>query len=611
MRTRHGVDPTHAHNGNGTVPPGEPAGVAPSLASPPSSVTVHSGGLTVKAYRGDGCVLIAMDLDPADCEGLAGFAIARSTDGGNTWAYTPNRLSLDPKHAVADNTDPNAELAQRQTSDVAPYQKFHWLDYPPESLQGPYAYKVEAKYFTAQHPGESAVALTTRFSATFALSLTGDAYAHFSIGFTRGYISSQAFADRYPNVRELRPERSVTYSTDDEIPGTAPPTTWRAMYHWLGGQARHILGDFLTQCETDNLGYDVFAYDLDEPDFLRALTRDAQAGRPIRMVLDNSALHTKAGALEPEAAQLLEKAGVKMVRGHFRRYAHDKCLIERDAQGNAVRVLTGSANFSVRGLYVQSNSIIRIDDPGVAALYGQAFDEAWSSMSSFSSAEIASQWFDAKGPQLPPLSVSFAPHTNASISLDRVAQAIKNAKSSVLFAVMELGGGGDVLHELLNLRQRSDVFSYGVTQTTSGLKFYKSGGANGLLVPFGALRAHVPQPFRAEWDGGMGQVIHHKFVVVDFNDDAPVVFCGSSNLAQGGEEANGDNMLAITAPAIATLYAVEAIRLVDHYEFRAVASQATTAAPLLLQGPGAATPWWAASYDPHDVKNRERLLFAR
>jgi phosphatidylserine/phosphatidylglycerophosphate/cardiolipin synthase-like enzyme len=611
MRTRHGVDPTHARNGDGKAPEAEPAVATAATTSPASSVTVHSGGLTVKAYRGDGCVLIAMDLDPADCQHLAGFAIARSTDGGNTWTYTPNRLSLDPKRGVAETTDPNTELAQRQTSDVAPYQKFHWLDYPPESLATPFTYKVEAKYFTAQRPGDAPGALATRFAATFTLSLAGDAYEHFTIGFTRGYISSQAFADRYPNVRELRPERSVSYSTDSDIPATTPPTTWRTMYHWLGGRARQILGDFLTQCETDQFGYDVFAYDLDEPDFLRALVRDAQAGRPIRMVLDNSALHTKTGALEPESAQLLEKAGVKLVRGHFRRYAHDKCLIERDHSGNAVRVLTGSANFSVRGLYVQSNSIIRIDDPGVAALYGQAFDEAWGSMSSFASAEIASEWFAAKGSGIPSFDVSFAPHTDASISLDRVAAAIKNAKSSVLFAVMELGGGGDVLRELLEIRQRNDIFSYGVTQTTGGLKFYKSGGANGLLVPFSALRAHVPEPFRAEWNGGMGQVIHHKFVVVDFNDEAPVVFCGSSNLAQGGEESNGDNMLSITDPAIAALYAVEAIRLVDHYEFRAVASQATTATPLLLQGPAAPTPWWASSYDPHDIKNRERLLFVR
>jgi hypothetical protein len=60
-----------------------------------------------------------------------------------------------------------------------------------------------------------------------------------------------------------------------------------------------------------------------------------------------------------------------------------------------------------------------------------------------------------------------------------------------------------------------------------GVKFYKSGIANGLLVPFGFLKADVPQPFRAEWNGGMGQVIHHKFVVIDCNGASPLVYCGS------------------------------------------------------------------------------------
>jgi hypothetical protein len=588
-----------------------PATTPPTTTSPTSSVTAHGGGLTVKAYRGDDCVLIAFDLDPAACTGLAGFAIARSTDGGKTFTYVPNRLTF--AEGVTASSSVDAELAKLKTTDNAPIQKFRWADYPPATFTGPYTYKIEARYFIAgKNPVTDPAALETRASLTFSLALTGDIYPNFKIGFTRGYVSSQAFADRYAGVAEMRPSRAVDYDTTTDIPGAKTPTTWRSMYQYLGGHARAILSDFLAQCEADKNGYDVFAYDLDEPDFLKVLARDATAGRPVRMILDNAQLHTKAGAMEPASAKLLGDARVQIHRGHFQRYAHDKCVIERDGQGNAIRVLTGSANFSVRGLYVQSNSIITIDDPDVAKLYGEAFDNAWTDMTNFPHSEIAAQWFDATGTGIPPFAVSFAPHEAASVSLDRVAAAIKNAKSSVLFAVMELVGGGDVMQELLNLQQRADIFSYGVTQTTTGVKFYKSqSGTNGILVPFGYLKAHVPIPFRAEWNGGMGQVIHHKFVVVDFNDEQPQVFCGSSNLAAGGEQSNGDNMLCITDPAVASLYAVEAIQLVDHYEFRAVAQTATDAQPLQLQGPGVTPAWWQSSYDPASIKNTERLLFAR
>jgi hypothetical protein len=175
--------------------------------------------------------------------------------------------------------------------------------------------------------------------------------------------------------------------------------------------------------------------------------------------------------------------------------------------------------------------------------------------------------------------------------------------------VMELSGGGNVMQELTTLQTRTDIFSYGVTQTTTGVKFYKSGGANGLLVPFAYLKAHVPQPFRSEWNGGMGQVIHHKFVVIDFNQANPVVYCGSSNLAQGGEQSNGDNLLEIRDPAIATQYAIEAIQLIDHYEFRSVESTVTQAQPLLLQTAVSSGAWWQSAFDPNSIKNRERELF--
>lgn len=544
--------------------------------------------LTVKTYRGDRCVLFAMDLPESACEGLAGFAIARGPDAANL-TYIKNRLDF--------------RLTRETPSNEAPFQKFRWVDFPPDASE-PLTYKIEAMYFADE-------GLETRHSVTMELDLGGELFPNFQIGFTRGYISSQDFADRYGGVRELRPNDTVTYSTNATVPRSKPPVTWRVLYTWLGAHARELLSAFTQRCMDDGHGFDVFAYDLDEPDFIRFIAHEARAGVPVRMILDNSRLHTKPGAREIASAKILAGAGVQLKRGHFKRYAHDKCIIERDADGNAVRVLTGSANFSVRGLYVQSNSIIVIEDPQVAGLYGQAFDTAWTDMAGFETSKIASGWFEAQGDGIPAFSVSFAPHTSGTVSLDRVAAAIRNAKSSVLFAVMDLEGSGPVMHELTTLMKRTDIFSYGVTQTTKGIKYYKGGGADGLLVPFSYLNKHVPPPFTKEWSGGMGQVIHHKFVAIDFNDDEPIVYCGSSNLAEGGEAENGDNLLEIRDPNVARYYAVEAIKLVDHYEFRAYEQHATKTKPLLLQGAGAATPWWRKSYDPASIDDTERKVFTR
>jgi phosphatidylserine/phosphatidylglycerophosphate/cardiolipin synthase-like enzyme len=574
------------------------------------SITLHSGGLTVKAYRGDDSVMLVMNIDQSLCDELAGFAIARSVDAGATWTFLPNRLSFKAAKGVTATTDPNVEIDQRDTSDVAPFQKFHWIDVPPQTLAA-MQYRVVARYFVdGRDPAvDPARALQDGPSVLFSIDATTPTYPHFRVAFTRGYISSQAFDVLFAGVQAIRPASGVMFNEHSPVPGAAKPTTWLQMYTWLGAHARALIVEFADTCTSNQADLDVFAYDLDEPNFITFLEAEAKKGRSVRLILDDSALHTKPGAREITAAADLAKAGVQVKRGHFHRYAHDKCVIAKKSD-RAFSVLTGSANFSVRGLYVQSNSVIVIDEPATADLYAQAFEEAWDDMSSFAGSEIASQWFD--GPQshdVPRFSVSFAPHKDAAVSLERVAQAIGAAKSSVLFAVMELGGGGPVLDALRTIQKNQNVFSYGITQTIGGLKFYKSKVADGELVPFAFLDKNVPTPFAAEWRGGPGQIIHHKFVVIDFNAANPIVFCGSSNLAQGGEEQNGDNMLAITDPAIAALYAIEAIKLVDHYEFRFLQSTAKAPTALGLEGPAASPPWWKSVFDPNDIKYRERLVF--
>lgn len=61
---------------------------------------------------------------------------------------------------------------------------------------------------------------------------------------------------------------------------------------------------------------------------------------------------------------------------------------------------------------------------------------------------------------------------------------------------------------------------------------------------------------------------HQKFVVIDFNGARPKVFTGSSNLATRNEHENGDNLVMIEDRKVAIAYAIEALRLVDHFHFR-------------------------------------------
>jgi hypothetical protein len=547
-----------------------------------------SNPLTLTAYPGDGEVLLAYSLDPNELKAhdLAGFAIQCTPPKGDPY-FIPNRLNF--------TTPVNAETTPQQrpwtSSQDAPIQKFHWAHFPPDVMPGDYQYKITARYCQG-------TTLVDGPSATATVQLVPAQRGNFELGLTRAYISSQAYATKFGN-KDLRPSKTLDYDT-----GPLQP-----QYQWLGFHARQMMFDLIKECVDDkSITVDMFAYDFDEPDILKQCEA---LGPRLRAFLDNAPLHT-GQALEVQVHErLVKSAGAANVKqGHFKRFAHDKIIIQKK-NGKATKVLTGSANFSVRGLYVQANNVLLFSDPKVADQYEQVFESVFQNMSAYSGSALAGQWFDFPnlGNGVPNFSVSFAPHKDAKVSMDKVDQTLKNAKSSVMFAIMELAGAGSVLQTIQQLHVSGKIFSYGMTQNVKGFNVYKP-GQPGVLVPFAALVKNVPPPFDKEVTGGPGQVIHDKFIVIDFNDQNPVVFTGSSNLAEGGEESNGDNLLAIYDRQVAEVFAAEAMRLVDHFQFRAAMESATAVKPLTLTACGGQPQWWQPHYNPNDMRNVQRELFA-
>ena len=545
---------------------------------------VKNDGLAVTAYDGDGTVLLAFDIDEDKTQNLAGFAVKVVTPNNGPYPsneyWLKNRLSF--KRELSRETALTPEMWE--DSNKAPFQTFHWVHFPGAG-PGKYVYTVYACYFK----GDESVDLGSSVQAEVDLSY--HAFPNLELGFTRGYISSQAYVDRFKNA-DIRPKvKSIDFDTGP----------YQAQYEWLGAHARKMIFDFLEECLNDaSISIDVFSYDFDEPDIIRKL---AAMGSRVRVFQDNAPLHTKSGALEPDVVDKLQQAGVAVKTGHFLRFAHDKVMIQKK-NGKATKVLTGSANFSLRGLYVQANSVLVFNDPVTAGLYEQAFEQAFNDEDGFKSSNIASKWFDATTNHSPSVSISYAPHETA-FSLETVSQVIDSAKSSVFFAIMEASGGGPVMPALENLANRDNILSLGTIEQTSQLSLFKQGKNSG-VTSFSFLKKEVPKPFQAEWSGGAGRVIHHKFVVCDFNSDNPVVFCGSSNLAQGGETSNGDNLIEIRDADIANYYAIEAIRLFDHYRFRSLHENSTSSEPLQLD---TTDNWVKPFYNPNDLKYQTRKLF--
>jgi PLD-like domain len=550
-------------------------------------------GLTFKAYAGDGAVLLAFDVDEPLREDLAGFAIEYTEPEGDVCPVF-NRINFqDP--VTADTTNKDRRQMSTDTKQ-APIQKFHWVHFPADVKPGDFTYRVSAMRYK-QGTDDQVEPVAT---AEQTVELMPKQPPKFQLGFTRGYLSSQAYQDRFGG-EDFAPD-PLTLDSDT--------AQFQDKWRWLGFHGRRLVFDFLDEALKDpGIDLDVFAFDLNEPD---VISRLEQFGPRLRLFQDNSDSHVQKEPTDPRPLELdaidrVKAKGGQVKTGDFSGLAHSKVFIQRRGD-QAIKVLAGSANFSVRGLYAQSNNVFVFDDPKAADLYEQAFTQAWEGEAQFRSSEIAAGWLPIESDALPACAVSFAPHKTAAVSLDRLAEAIKNAKSSVLFAIMEIGAAsGPAMDEIRKLPNRDDIYAFGTTQKIDGdLKVTVPADPNSPFIPFSYLKQKVPHPFRKEVAGGSGQIIHHKFVVCDFNGEDPKVYAGSSNLANA-ESSNGDNLVEFADRDVATKYAVEAIRLIDHYRFRSVQNKATAESPLRLKRRG--EDWAGAFFDPTSPRSLERTVF--
>ncbi|MDB5117685.1 MAG: hypothetical protein JWQ79_3177 [Mucilaginibacter sp.] len=543
--------------------------------------------LTIKIFRGDAKVMIACNLDQADTQNLAGFTFYCQPGTGPAY-YIFNELQFaDPsQHA-------QVALEPAKSTLNSPIQKFRWLHVPGSLHQqdkvfyGAYKYTVTPRYFN----NGSLLPIDRSLSVTVNTTVDRFVKGDIELGFTRGFVQSQAFSIRYGKDAPFKPKPTrLLYNTSQQAGTNSAGETYTFLdeYTWSGFTAREKIFAAVEEVINDNtLFLDVLAYDFSEPDISAYFLTLAEKGR-IRMVLDNAGLHHDKTGTIPEdkfqaafiAAEQKQTGGAPkdsaLVRGDFDRYQHNKVLIiSKGTNRTPVKLLSGSTNFSVTGMYVNSNHVIIFNNPDVIALYQRLFNETWTyktSVAKFQGTDLPTKEFTFNDPALPPIFITFAPHTQvqAKTNLDKITARVAAEKSSVLFAVMESDtkSSGTIIPALIALHTRTDIFSAGITDSTNSITLYKPSSATGVRVTGKPGSTILPPPFNAEATVGIGHQIHHKFVVCGFNTPGAVVWLGSSNLAELGEQQNGDNLIEIHDQDIATAFALEALALVDHFHFR-------------------------------------------
>jgi len=606
-----------------------------------STITQQKNGFTVKAYPGDAKTLLAFDLGKAAAKNLAGFTIQCQPPGSPPFFLLNSLQFEDPSKQSQDKTQP-------ATSSInAPIQKFRWIHIPGSAHEGTdpsygtYTYTVTPRYFDKS---ASMLPLDNNLSVSVAIRLAPFVKGSVEVGFTRGYVQSEAFVHHFGPKAVISPAgKALQFDTSQNAGKNAAGQTFSYAdeYAWLGFTAREKVFGILNEVLGDSsLKVDVFAYDLNEPDVVGILLKLARLGR-IRVILDNASLHhNKAGTTpEDQFQKLFEKTAktpASILRGKFGRYAHDKVFVVSNDVG-PIKVLTGSTNFSVTGLYVNSNHVVIFNDPKVASAYSTVFNDSWNCKATMQFAKTAEagkvETFSSNG--TPKTDITFSPHeakfalSNLTAMAARIAAEDKAAKGSVLFAVMAVTQGqGPVLPALQKVHSNQKIFSYGISDAPGGTYVYTRRSKNGVLAGGKPGRTTLPAPFN-QVPGVSGHQIHDKYVVCGFNSPDPVVYCGSSNLALGGEEDNGDNLIAIHDGDVAAAFAIDAVALVDHFNFldKCASSRKASSGK---KAPIAKTPsasraqhavdshWYLAAsdawtqgyFDPDDLHSVDRELFS-
>jgi len=552
-------------------------------------VTATKGSFTVKAYVGDNKTLLAFNfVSQASAKNLAGFTIACQPPGQPSY-YLFNDLQFQTpsNHAQVSTAPANSTIN-------APIQKYRWTHVPGSTHQGlqpvtgAYIYSVTPRYFDAN---QSMQPLDPSLTVPVTVPVGPFKKGSLALGFTRGYMQSEAFAHHFGPQASLQPTGHVLLYNTTQQAGTnaqGQSFTYADEYLWMGSTARVQVFKLLNEVLNDTtLHLDMFAYDLNEPDILQILLQLAKGGR-VRIILDNAALHTNKAKPTPEDqfTALFQQQGKNkgdILRGSFGRYSHDKVLIV-SKNGSATQVLTGSTNFSVTGLYVNANHVLVFNDATVAQQYAKVFQQSWQVLTqfpktsrqaaaAFASTPLATMPFKDQSPTVPKMSITFSPHsasdTNTILSniSARINAEASAPRGSVLFAVMQLTNSQTPVYDELNkIHATQSIFSYGISDAPEGTYLHTVGTKTGVLVTGKPGSVTLPPPFD-QVHSIAGHEIHDKFVVCGLNGADPVVYCGSSNLATGGEESNGDNLLEIHDADVATAFAIEALLLVDHYAF--------------------------------------------
>ncbi len=470
---------------------------------------------TLKVHRGDGMALLAMNWrNGRPPRNFVGFAIEFREPGGKKFWAVRNRIGFPGQRKKF--TDPTIE------STKAPIQKFRWVHFPGNAEKpGKFTYRITPMFMDAGGALSSGEAQTASI-ALMRETLPGQ----LNVSFTRGYVSSQAFVQRFAPDRVL--SKLIPDAAHQGLDFKATHKKAKEAHEWMGFEARSAIHELLEEAIKKKAEVRVIAFDLNLPEILAPLLKLKSR---LKIIIDDSKDHKAATAPESQAAaKLMTSAGSGNVkRQHLGSLQHHKSIAVR---GNGInKVLFGSTNFTWRGFYVQSNNAVVVSSKKAVDDYFTAFDSYFSAKrtADFQKSPSADTWHQLGVPGLT-AKVGYSPHNTKNGLLSDVGKDIGKAKSCVLFSLAFLGQTtkGPIGPALGKQIKSTKVHTLGIADArvkagNLGVEVITPDNKR-RIVRSSALTGNVPAPFSTEPSGLAGNKgqhrgtrMHHKFVVIDFD----------------------------------------------------------------------------------------------
>lgn len=557
-----------------------------------------SQGLTAQATAGSHVVLLGMDMQKTDCEGHMGFAIHRTDHLGEEshWMEGTKTFEL---------TDPGFAPGSKYPTNRHPIQGFTWSDFTAKPGHR-YTYRIQA---LAGPPDALTAAREVELEITAESEENGD----HDIFFNRGAAASQEFARRFGNVR----------------PDESNPADPR--WAWLSRGAMEAIINFLGRARDDHWTVRVCAYEFRLREFADALRAAHQRGADVKILYDACANPPKNGVvfprdLNPEmasGAQIKSRCKERVTRTDVQSppIAHNKFIVLlRDGQPSAV--LTGSTNFSLGGVFGQSNVVHIVDDPLVAAAYLTCWDQLAANTPFQTLRSGFSNTNRVPTPQLPNGTTTvFSPQLTLATLDWYAAQAM--AARDALFMTFAFGinkvflpvyeqGNAKLRYALLDKLLRPGIPAAQKPAAELAMLNLRKKVENRFTVG-NRLATNKFDRWVKETVTGLNshvQFIHTKFMLIDPLGQDPIVITGSANFSDASTTGNDENMLVIRGnKRVADIYLGEYMRLWNHYAFREWAATQTAPSETPFRFLDTTNNWWRG-YFGNSARSRQRRYFS-